>query len=591
MRRRTLAIAACAIFAPMPAWPQISNADQDVIRRHELLIFVPQKDRSITRKPAGFDALSNLYIISVLSPGTDLDILSNGDTGKWHLATPKSVPLVETNPWDDAYFAARILRGAEVAPNSALTADNFYVEPNVESKTASEPAGAGPLEPPWPNGKHFAWHLDDEHTGLSSARKRAIRPGGCTPRITILDTGYDPRHESTPRGLERSLQRNYFDPRTRGSGNATDPGEPSGLLKNPTHGTGTLGILAGGKVEVTGNHDGFEGDLGGAPDARIVPVRISDSVIHFWTKEMAQGIDYAVDLPEAGSKQFCDVVSISMGGLPSRKWATAVNKAYEKGIVVVAAAGNNFNNLPTRFVVYPSRFARVVTVPGAMADYMPYVAPPKADKTMQGNYGPPSVMRKAVAAYTPNIPWARWGTTSTYDLDGAGTSAATPQVAAAFALWLQAHANQDHLALGPDRVDASMEAILRSADKTRADAKTTKLFFGRGLLRANDAMDTSPRPPFPKHEAAKVSFPFWRLLFGLDEPDAPLTSEDEMRELEALQISLQDPKLARYTGDGSDFEARGTPFDRDADFLNRLRNANISNELRRFLDSKASKSK
>jgi len=68
-----------------------------------------------------------------------------------------------------------------------------------------------------------------------------------------------------------------------------------------------------------------------------------------------------------------------MGGLPSQAWADAVNKAYEAGVVVVCAAGNNFGGLPTSLVVYPARFDRVIAACGAMADRRPYLnLPPYA---------------------------------------------------------------------------------------------------------------------------------------------------------------------------------------------------------------------
>jgi subtilisin family serine protease len=62
------------------------------------------------------------------------------------------------------------------------------------------------------------------------------------------------------------------------------------------------------------------------------------------------------------------VVSMSMGGLPSEAWADAINALYEAGVVVVTAAGNNYANLPTRFVVYPARFGRVIAACGVMAN-------------------------------------------------------------------------------------------------------------------------------------------------------------------------------------------------------------------------------
>src|ERR1700720_3682788 len=53
-----------------------------------------------------------------------------------------------------------------------------------------------------------------------------------------------------------------------------------------------------------------------------------------------------------------------------------------------------------------------------------------------------------IAAYSPNIPWIAIRHTSKgwfadgVDLNGSGTSAATPQVAAAAALWLQRHRSE-----------------------------------------------------------------------------------------------------------------------------------------------------
>jgi subtilisin family serine protease len=129
------------------------------------------------------------------------------------------------------------------------------------------------------------------------------------------------------------------------------------------------------------------------------------------------------------------VITMSMGGLPSQAWAEAINALYDAGVVVVTAAGNNYGNLPTHNVVYPARFNRVIAACGVMANLQPYADLPF--ELMAGNYGPDTKMQTAVAAYTPNVPWARYGEPTIVDFDGAGTSAATPQVAASAALWIQ----------------------------------------------------------------------------------------------------------------------------------------------------------
>src|SRR5690606_17703491 len=106
-------------------------------------------------------------------------------------------------------------------------------------------------------------------------------------------------------------------------------------------------------------------------------LRIADSVVLLRTSQFAQALEYAVD-------QRVDVVTMSMGGLPSRVWREAVDRAYLAGVCVVAAAGNNVKNLPTRHVVYPARYRRVIAVCGVMADNRPYTGL----STMQGNFGP-----------------------------------------------------------------------------------------------------------------------------------------------------------------------------------------------------------
>ena len=174
------------------------------------------------------------------------------------------------------------------------------------------------------------------------------------------------------------------------------------------------------------------GVVGGAPFAGVIPVRVANSVVLFTNSSIAKGIQYAID-------NDVDVLSMSMGGVPAQVWVDVVNAAYEAGITLVTAAGNNFGPFKLRmprFIVYPARFRRVLAACGVMSDGSPYAdfADPRK---MGGSYGPDSKMDTALAAYTPNTPWAEYACTSLIGFDGAGTSAATPQIAAAAACWLQ----------------------------------------------------------------------------------------------------------------------------------------------------------
>ena len=83
---------------------------------------------------------------------------------------------------------------------------------------------------------------------------------------------------------------------------------------------------------------------------------------------LAQALNYAVD-------QRCDVATLSMGGVPSRAWGEAVDRAYEAGLCLCAAAGNHVGPTPPQTLVYPARYSRVIAVCDAydaMTSHRPY---------------------------------------------------------------------------------------------------------------------------------------------------------------------------------------------------------------------------
>ena len=236
------------------------------------------------------------------------------------------------------------------------------------------------------------------------------------------------------------------------------------------------------------------------------------------------------------------VMSMSMGGVASQAWADAVNKAYEAGIVYVCAAGNNFSaglfGVPTHFIVYPARFRRVIAACGVMADAKPYYG--LSFGKMQGNWGPASKMATALSAFTPNIPWAELGCAGIVDMDGQGTSAATPQVAAAAALYLQRHGRDIFdTAKYPApwmRVEAVRHALFSSANRTADGGSAEKL--GNGILQAARALAVAPVAAglLQKTPEDSASFPFLRALTGLGAAADPAS---RMLALEATQLAQQ----------------------------------------------------
>lgn len=372
-------------------------------------------------------------------------------------------------------------------------------EPKEQDATRNKAVGDG-----------FAWHLGPAYSQLGQARDE-VRFS--EPRTTIahIDTGWS-KHETKPRQLDEQRQRNYVD---ANPSDAQDPDNWAFPLDNSGHGTGTISILAGGRVSASGQI------LGGAPEARVVPLRIADQVVLWQTSALARAIMYASDID-------CEVASMSMGGLPSKAWADAIDDAYEGGRCLVAAAGNRIVGLP-RAQVWPARYERVIAVAGAMADHKPYAGLAGA---MEGCFGPESTYPTTMAAYTPNIPWAVYGCPTVCRLDGEGTSSATPQVAAAAALWIERYK-----AVLPDdwrRVEAVRHALFSTAKRT--DAR-----FGHGILRARDALAVGPDLRRPRSGASTHSWALFRMLTGLGL--AGESAREEMFNLELAQLWLTSDRL------------------------------------------------
>lgn len=320
------------------------------------------------------------------------------------LAAEGAAPRGELAAVDVA--VVRLPRGKRAAAQRRLRASGRFrfVERNYLARAAEVPD-----DPEYP----LQWALPrlgaPEVWGLE-------RGGGIT--IAVVDSGVDTAHPD----LEANLLPGY---------NAIQPSaEP---LDDHGHGTRMAGIAA------ARGFDAF-GVIGLAPEARLLPVKALDASGHGTYADVARGIIEAVD---RGAR----VVSLSLGGpVSSFTLSSAVDYAVSRGVVVVAAAGNAGNSVPT----YPAAYPAAIAV-GATDD--------DDRRASFSGYGPwLDLVAPGVGIRTTDLGGGF--------ADSSGTSPATPLVAAAAALVIAAHP-----ALQPAQISSLLTLTSRDVGPPGFDAQ------------------------------------------------------------------------------------------------------------------------
>lgn len=247
------------------------------------------------------------------------------------------------------------------------------------------------------------------------------------------------------------------------------PTDPLTGLGQPGHGTATSSLM----VSPDGPPDGVSGL---APAAELVPIRVTDSVVILaWQARLARAIDHAVD-------HGCHVISMSLGGLPGIRLRRAVERAHDRGVIVVAAAGN-----VVQFVVWPAAYPQVIAV----------AATGPGDRAWSGSSKGNSV---AVTAPGHRIVVADWHRGLAREWPGSGTSYATALVASAAALWLARHGVHELRARypGPALPQAFRAVLTATATRPLDPGPFPRAWFGSGLLDCEALL----RAPLPVLEEA-----------------------------------------------------------------------------------------
>ncbi|HYM59524.1 MAG TPA: S8/S53 family peptidase, partial [Thermoanaerobaculia bacterium] len=386
-----------------------------------------------------------------------------------------------------------------------------------------------------------------------------------------LDTGYYKTDDGVrPMFLDLDLSRSFVEGDRKGSAELP-PGYDrfeSGFLSNAGHGTSTLSILAGNRVDLPAFHE----FLGGAPYAHIASCRISQSVVHLWTGSMVAAMKAAID-------NHADVIAMAAGSPPSGALLDAVNRAYDNGVAMVFASSDYFQSpiclqFPPHTTVYPARFSRTLSATGVTSEYRSYSRAwhywywllkikDIMSWMMRGSYGPDSVMDHTMASYTPNVAAQLGiadGTPNLLKVDFAGTSAATPQLAAAAALWLQVYRNDPVLNEPWKHAEGVYEALQLSALKKPSPADPDSR-LGFGALDASAALAMKPAQlPLAYRKPSTIGFNWLtviRWIIGNDPPDvqeAKRAAHERMLRVEAAQLFQSSPRLRKILLNGVDTE-------------------------------------
>ena len=180
-----------------------------------------------------------------------------------------------------------------------------------------------------PNDPDYArqWALPHIQAETAWGEMDALKP----ITVAVIDTGVCMSHED----LDGRVLDNGYD----FVDNDDDPEDVFG------HGCSVAGIIAA-------NIDNGIGIAGFAPNVSILPIRVLGPNGSGSMADVAAGIVYAAD-------NGADIINLSLGSfVGSQTEKDAVDYAVDKGVTVIASAGNSGGSLPG----YPARYENVVAV-------------------------------------------------------------------------------------------------------------------------------------------------------------------------------------------------------------------------------------
>ncbi|MCY4596000.1 MAG: S8/S53 family peptidase [Bryobacterales bacterium] len=487
------------------------------------------------RRGSGVDALNDPRLVSCEAISFEFkeqtddasSLLENASaliqkhcSGRWQieacLGDPKEFDAVYTGASPVSFAEAwEIAHGFEAEP------DVVYAEPSftfpVPGETDAADDDTRRRASAW-GGRHkrgterSAWAL--EQCNIPAAWT-LVKDSGKNPGEGVLighpDSGFIEHYEMDLDRVRIDFDRDFVedDQETR--------------TKDGRHGLATASVIMSGECAV--------GDmiLGPATHAEILPLRVTKpgalrpAPVLFCAgmRRLRNAVDYAV-------RHGCQVISMSLGGLPSKSVRKAIRRSNERGVIVCAAAGNY-----VRFVVWPAYYPETIAAAGSNVDRGPWA---------HSSRGP------AVDVVAPAE--SVWRATVSEKGDqvvrrGHGTSYAVALTAGIAAVW-RAYHSQELKKRHPSEIPALFRRLLK---RTASKKHQLGRGFGAGIVDAKALLDA----PLPRGRRVRArsslvepgARELVRKLTGLN--DIPEALGQELLCAKALlaMISASEPPIAR----------------------------------------------
>lgn len=334
-----------------------------------------------------------------------------------------------------------------------------YAEPDVTVYALFQPND--PLFP-------YQWHLDNNTTGgIKMKAAWDIQKGNPNVIVAVIDTGIAYELYGKFRKAP-DFANTTFVPGYNFVNNTTHANDDN------SHGTHVAGTIA----QSTNN---TLGAAGVAFNAALMPVKVLDKNGSGSATNVANGIYFAAD---HGAK----VINLSLGSSqPSLTIKNALAYAYNKGVTIVCAAGNEFNsgNPPSYpaahdeycIAVGATRFDETRSYYSNTGSYLDIAAPGGDTSVNQNGDGyADGILQQTFNPNTKNpADFNYWFFQ--------GTSMATPHVAGVAALLISKGIT------GPDNVRAALQSTAKDKGPSGWDPE-----YGAGIVNALAALQYSPAP-------------------------------------------------------------------------------------------------